>query len=82
MMESNTYEHEQQVQAFFESCKAEDCERYEEVCKKYPVHSPSKRKRVRRKEVAVGLLGLCAARIPLAVAAKHGLESSYREEGE
>ena len=78
-MEFNN-EHEQQVQEFFAACEADDEERFHEVCAKYPVQSHSRKKTVRRREITVGLLGLCPSRVSLGTATRFNVESIYQDE--
>lgn len=75
------YEHERQVQEFLEKCKCDDEERYDAICEKYPVQSASRKKTVRRREITVGLLGLCPSRVALSTASRHDVESVYTDEG-
>lgn len=72
--------HHEAVNAFFERCRAEDPERFREVCEKYPCLTRKMFRRIRRSERTVGLLGLQPASIPQGVAEEYGYESIYEEE--
>lgn len=77
----DTYNHEQQVEAFLQSCREEDEDHYKQVCDKYPVQTRERTRLVRKREITVGLLGLSPSRISLGTATRNDLESIYQDEG-
>jgi len=48
-------EHNQEVQEFLKKAKADDPDRFKEVCDKYPVLTAKKWKAIRQREITVGL---------------------------
>jgi hypothetical protein len=67
--------HETLVQEFFDKCKEEDPERYDEVCRKYPVQTHARQAIINNREIPVGHLGLSASRVSMGIAAKFNVEA-------
>lgn len=80
-MTNSFLEHEKLVNEFMQQMKEENPERYQEICDSYPSQTHERRKIVKRREIPVGLLGLSPSRVSTNVAARHGIESEYEEEG-
>lgn len=80
---NNNYQHEIDVQEFFQRMKEQDYDMYKSVADKYPVQDRSRAAVVRRREITVGLLGLSPSRISIQTADRNNTESihSNREEG-
>lgn len=72
----NYREHEAMVKEFLIQKKLEDEDAYEEVCEKYPVQTFQQHRRMKSREVPVGLLGLSPSRISPGVAERNDMESS------
>lgn len=67
--------HSDRVARFIYMCQRDNPELYKEICAKYPTLTTEKIKRIRNKEVNVGLLGLAPASIAPDVAAANNVES-------
>lgn len=71
--------HEEQVQEFFRYLKQKDPTYWAEMAEKYPILSPNRIRRLRRRERCVGLLGLQPVNLPLHVLAAHNIDGVYDE---
>ena len=66
--------HHQGADYFLSLIEAEDPERYRRVCERTPVLSAYQQSSIRRRERAVGLLGLQAVSLPVNVATQYGYD--------
>lgn len=75
----NNPSHEEQVYEFFQVLKKRDPAQWAETCEKYPILSPNRIRRLRRRERCVGLLGLQPVALPASTLAKYNMDGVYEE---
>lgn len=75
----NTQNHEEAVSRFLKDFETKSPERYAELNAKYPVISPNRIRRLRRRERCVGLLGLQPIALPASVLSLHNLDGLFEE---
>lgn len=65
---------------FFRQFAAADPQRYQELAEQYPILSANRIRRLRRRELCVGLLGLQPCPLDSATAFRNGLDLPIAEE--
>lgn len=75
----STQAHEEAVSEFFSDFAKNHPEVYAELNSKYPIISPNRIRRLRRRERCVGLLGLQPTALPASVLALHNLDGLYED---
>lgn len=75
----STLSHEEQVAEFFTSLKKDNPAYWAEMCEKYPILSPNRIRRLRRRERCVGLLGLQPVALPANTLAKYNMDGVYED---